>query len=278
MANREPDFVAVANENLQILTAVLNRFERKAVKIVEELETAKGVIAGTNSNLALSTELSGKFTQALNDSGFKSALARIEKNSMDFIRKTLSDLSIEQGGREISALKFKSLVNANIREIVQVSGQVIDSSANMVIQKVTTANIAKVRMADLVKDLKKALPDNLKRYAKTYIDTGMRIVSQQAQIESVKEAGFEFNEILWDYVGAPLQSNSHPECIWALQNRATTLFTDEQRLEFETKYNPRYNCHHQFQLSSTDIYEYLEDNDIKRSELESHLQGGKSEP
>jgi len=75
---------------------------------------------------------------------------------------------------------------------------------------------------------------------------------QLVERELAKELGYDG---LWVYVGAPLQDNSHPECVWVLEERGSVLFTKDEMERFEAGTYPehligrsavRYNCQHYF--------------------------------
>jgi len=81
--------------------------------------------------------------------------------------------------------------------------------------------------------------------------------SQNAEDLVAESVGFgDEEDDIWEYIGAPLQDNSHKECIWALtQKPGFPYFTNAERIEFESgggfpHTEPRWNCQHNFFMSN----------------------------
>ena len=94
--------------------------------------------------------------------------------------------------------------------------------------------------------------------ALTNLRTAKNAFSQNAEYLVADSVGFgEDKDDIWEYLGAPLQANSHPECNWAVPKR---YFTNDERLEFESgggfpHTEPRYNCQHNFFMSNVTFEE-----------------------
>jgi hypothetical protein len=105
--------------------------------------------------------------------------------------------------------------------------------------------------------------ERFKNEALTQINTMQNVFRQNLEDKLAEEIGFD-NTNVWIYMGAPLQANSHKECIWALtQKAAAPYFTNEEKEEFErgggpltiVHGEPRWNCQHNFFMTSLTLKE-----------------------
>ena len=82
-----------------------------------------------------------------------------------------------------------------------------------------------------IKTLKKTLNRNIVRYSETYVETAKNMFNQEVNNKIAKDVGFDG---IWEYIGAPLQANSHLECIWALTKKPKApYFTTAEKIKFE---------------------------------------------
>ena len=94
------------------------------------------------------------------------------------------------------------------------------------------------------------------QYAKTYIVTAKREFIQKTENYVAEKINFgSEKDDIWEYIGAPLQDNSHPECVWALEQKENApYFTNAEKEEFESgggypHTEPRWNCQHNFMIT-----------------------------
>jgi hypothetical protein len=231
------------------LQKVVKKLDNKLRDLLAEFDTRAGVLTSTDSSKALL--LKRELTQALKDTGYYDLIKDTLKESSVMADIRIKELKDVIGKRfsEIDKTVINGLNKMNYGEMINISETAINSIQNKTMQSV----ILGLNKANLIKELSGEL-DKFQNYAETYITTSKRIYSQTVEDEIADQVGFgEDKDDIWEYVGAPLQNNSHKECIWGVPKR---YFTNDEKIDFEQgnyaggSFDPmRYNCQHNFQIS-----------------------------
>jgi len=184
-------------------------------------------------------------TEKLLNEGQAELTERLKLLSKQFPNKKLGDLTFE---------KLKTITDLQVQTFAQVPQQTL-----FAIKDIIQLNVVQGANYDtLVEAIRKQLDDKLKRYATTYMSTAKNQFTQEMEYTLAEQINFSDN-YYWEYFGDPLVENSHPECIWALtQKENAPYFTEEERQAFEAGtipgHNPiRYNCHHNFRMTTKEI-------------------------
>lgn len=139
------------------------------------------------------------------------------------------------------------------------------SAANAVKQTLLQSVTTGLDFDEAVNLIASKLDTNLTRYAETWYRTAFNEYTQKVEDNLAEAIGFGDDEDdIWEYMGAPLQDNSHEECIWALTEKDhCPFFTNEEKEAFETgtaypgqPSPPRYNCQHKFNITNMTYEEY----------------------
>lgn len=256
-AQNEEDFI---NAMKQVQKELL----REIKAIMGDFSTYGGLIDNSPEEMQRNLILLRNIDQALQKTGFNEA---IEDGTIK-LRKFLG-ANLDQYKGKFKALgqfdetaidglivsKYESLNDIGTDALFQVKQQLINS--------ITIGQ----SMADATSKISEILDERLKKYAETYYRTAMQEYRQAATNFIADKIGFgEEKSDIWVYVGAPLQENSHDECIWALTQHGR-LFTNEEKKAFErgSAYPgqpapPRYNCQHEFQISDYTLEDYEKQN------------------
>jgi hypothetical protein len=198
----------------------------------------------------------------LEKAGYYDLAKQFTRNNKDFTTVQIKEMAtrFKDAASYYGALEktvFKGLQN------MQYNGMTVLGSTrvNAITEALYNSVIAGTSNAQLQVVLEKQL-DMFGQYAETYIRTAKREYSQQTEFEIARDAGIE--DVIWEYIGAPLQDNSHEECIWALTEKEhAPYFTTAEMEEFQAgggleHTEPRWNCQHIFGITDMTMEEYLE--------------------
>ena len=204
------------------------------------------------------------FISSLKYSGYNKLVGKYLGKS----RKYLTD--------RIKGLKtsFPELAEFNVKNldsIVEINAGEFSLVGQDVAAKLQTRLANQLINGESLKDsteiLSGLLDKSLVRYSSTWLKTSYQRYIQGSEDALSKELGFgSSKDDIWEYVGAPLQKNSHSECVWALQTRRDSIFTTKEKKAFQngTAYSsqpapPRYSCQHYFIISSKSLQELAKD-------------------
>ena len=239
------------------LNKVLKKYTESVEDSLDKLKTDEGIILTLeNDNVA---KYSKVFEKALEDSGYYSLSERALKAN-----NILYTEAVKRAGDVLGRQRFKGVNKDSINRILKVD---FDGLSNLgetniiaVQNKLLQAVQVGKKKAELIKELRKEI-DKFQNHAETYIRTSRRNYIQLTEDEIAGSVGFgEEKDDIWEYVGAPLQENSHKECKWVF-NVHGALFTNEEKELFEggglfEHSEPRWNCQHNFLISANDYEDY----------------------
>lgn len=226
-----------------------------------DFEIQDGVIAFTDANINKAILLKGNVEAIISNSGFYAAVRSAIDDYLDVATSrigevkrmfSLTDLSgfDTQTIRAIQAMDYGKLQGVAEKFVAGVGDKFVNSVATG--QQFSTLLDETVKQAE-----------RFKNEALTQMNTMQNVFRQNLEDKLAEEIGFDDTNV-WEYMGAPLQANSHKECIWALtQKAAAPYFTNEEKEEFErgggpltiVHGEPRWNCQHNFFMTSLTLKE-----------------------
>jgi hypothetical protein len=202
--------------------------------------------------------------QALEQSGYNTtvmkSLADLQKTNAKYLAdiKARIPASAIESFSKFDQKSLNGLIKMQWLGIETVQAQSIDAIKQAVIQHIITPSST----ASLISQVESKI-DQLRNHTLAQINTFYREYGQQLENQVAEQIGFgEDKDDIWVYTGAPLQENSHKECIWALREKdgafgddMNAYFTDAEKEEFEAgglyeHTEPRWNCQHRFQITN----------------------------
>lgn len=250
------DQMATFSGQMAAVIKSLNRRLNSSLKFTTEA----GKILPIDQNFERVAIIASELAEALEESGYYDLIKQFTENNDDFtilqikeMGKRFKDAETYYG--KISGTTLSSLKTMQYNGMADLGLSRLSAIKQTVFQSVLAGTSDEILRNNLANNL-----DQLGRYADTYLRTAKREYSQQMENLIATEAGL--TEIIWEYIGAPLQDNSHPECIWALEDKPhAPFFTQEEKDEFEAGggYNhtePRWNCQHIFGITDMTFEEY----------------------
>lgn len=238
------DLIPILEEIKKQMEMSLSNFNIKGGKFLIEDYSSSQLIQFNNS-----------FITSLETSGYNDLVGKYLGDARLHLKDRASEFAkiFPQLG-EISPASLDNILKVNATEFSLVS----DDIAGRLQTRLTNQVLNGESLVNSIEILNGVLDSDLIRYSETWLRTAYQQYMQKTEDFLGKKIGFgESRDDIWEYVGAPLQSNSHSECIWALRTRATSYFTTKQKEAFQngTAYvgqpaPPRYNCQHIFIISS----------------------------
>jgi len=165
--------------------------------------------------------------------------------------------------RQLAAadIAYGSITMPDIKRVVNLSTELLNIRTAQGVSAIRSALTQAVVFGQPIEvaaaSVKKALA-SIGHDALTDMVTAQRQYLQDAEDEGAAQAqdilGLDDSDLVYRYEGAPLQDNSHPECVWALSEKPDApYFTAAERDEFESgggypHGEPRWNCQHEFVL------------------------------
>lgn len=242
----------------------ISEFDSKLAKIIDsvvvslkddlmsELETASGTIINSKKNQDYIIGITKTIRDELKNGGLFKLYRDEAKNNLE-LRKVQEleianrlDFDVDFGRIDYSTLNGLSNMQTNyLSELTE--QQVLN------IAKGLNANVLfGVKFNDALSMITKDLTI-LENRASTYLQTAKRNYLQATEDKVVESFRINNDDKVWEYVGSPLQSNSHPECKKAVPKR---FFSNKEKEDFESgkfgsmRFDPaRWNCQHNFILS-----------------------------
>ena len=260
-----PTTAAIINSQTELFNAGMVSVIRKLSNYLNsgiKLTTEAGLIVPTVDNFENIAIVSGELLEQLEKSGYYNLIREFSQNNTDFTAQQIKEMGKRFQGADtylgaIEGTTLSGLQNMQY-EGMAVLGQ---SRIGAISQVLYDSVLAGTSNAVLTGNLKSQL-GNLSRYSETYLRTAKREYSQQTEFEIAKAAGIDRDETIWEYIGAPLQDNSHAECVWALLDKPhAPFFTTAEMEEFQAgggydHMEPRWNCQHIFGITDLTIEEY----------------------
>jgi len=238
---------------------VINKLDTKLTKLLNGLDTKDGVLLDTQATKVLL--LKKELQKALIDSGYYKLAEETMKDNIKIMGIRIVELKETLGLRlgEISKKTINGINKMSFGEMANIGEREILAIHNSIINSVIMGTQKTALVESLTNELSK-----FQNYAETYIRTSKRIFSQTIENNIAEQIDFgSEKDDIWEYLGAPLQSNSHAECEIAVPKR---YFTNDEKIEFEAgsigslSFNPmRYNCLHQFMITNKTYKEATRD-------------------
>ena len=251
------DLMETQNEVFEKQMAlVIRRLTRQINKILDKFKTEEGMLLiGENANRTIL--IAKDLEKALKNSGYYELAEKTLKQNKRLMDLRLGELKDVLNRKRLGGIDTNTL-NGLLK--MNFEGMQGISASNVAAIRETVFN--SVNLGLPVSTLREELVSKLGRFeqhANTYIRTGKRIFTQQVEdnvAENIK-FGEDKEEDFYEYIGAPLQHNSHKECIYVLTQRPDNLFTQAEKDEFDSgmvdglSFDPmRYNCQHVMAISN----------------------------
>lgn len=232
-------------------------FDRRIEQVIEDLnreiksalnfDMNGGIIIENNKNIDLAIRSQLELAAALKESGYYTLAAKAVAENKKYIAERLANFSIDEFGMTTKQT-LDGLLRLDYGKMQTVSSKLIPSVKQKIFDSVITGKSYSQLLLDIDSDL-----ERFKNEALTQLRTIRREFRQNVEDNIAEEIGFgEEKDDIWEYAGAPLQANSHAECIWALtQKKGAPYFTDEEKKLFQSgglypHTEPRWNCQHNF--------------------------------
>jgi len=174
----------------------------------------------------------------------------------DILDNRLSNKIIQKLDVEIDPKTFNSLLKINFEELDGIGETIAKKVKSQLMESV----LAGSTQEQAIENIQKILTTNF-HYAETYMRTAKQILVQDIENKIADELNYDG---IYEYVGAPLQENSHKECIYAVPKR---YFTEKEKAKFEAGTLPaklmgrsaiRWNCQHAFFITDKALTKELD--------------------
>lgn len=250
-------------------------FQKQMDKVIKDLTADILATIGKPSRLPETqriefiTQVIPQLLQALEDSGYKSAYEAELKDASDKLKQyhKISKIPFSFTATDKNTLKALKVMDLN-----KFNG-LGESAINNLYLQLKSLILTGASDKDYLAAVSKSIDEGLGKYAVTYANTSRAIYYQTAEDLMANELRNANEPVYWEYVG-PADSKNRDECVWALDK---TMFTDEERSEFEAEYGVRYNCRHTFMMVTEDDYkngqmQYQDTTDKEKQRREQVLQ------
>ena len=258
----------------EIIKAQSAMFDRQMKSVLDNLRQfvnynatftmESGFILPSQENYETIILVVDQLLDQLKEDGYYDLVQKFTTNNKEFTDVQIKDMAKRFGAATtyygaVEKTTLKGLKEMQYNGMVQLGQSRVNAIGQALYNNVIAGSTEKQLLVELDRNL-----GNMSKYAETYIRTAKREYSQQTEYSIADEAGIAKDEIIWEYIGAPLQDNSHPECVWALiEKEHAPFFTNDERIEFESgggyeHSEPRWNCQHIFGITDMTYEEYLE--------------------
>ena len=259
---------------IQMIDSQVTRFNTQMERVIKKMSnflnssikmtTESGLIVPVAENFDNVSVVAGELIQALEDAGYYDLINKFSQNNSDFTAQQIKEMGKRFKGAStyygaIEKTSLNGLKNMQYEGMASLGQNTLNSISTALYDSV----LAGTSNAQLTSKLGKEL-GKLGRYAETYVRTAKREYSQQTEYEILRAADIDRGETIWEYIGAPLQDNSHAECIWAITEKIhAPFFTTAEMEEFNAgggldHTEPRWNCQHIFGITDMTVAEYEE--------------------
>lgn len=202
-------------------------------------------ISGENLNEALL--FSKRVIDYMNENGFLVDLQGQGEELSRVVGKHLAEVKNRFDVVDFDAKTINALLEIDLENVYNIT-----SETAMNIQRSFISNIATGSSVESTLNLVSGMVDKTTAEIGTLLRTFENTYYQMVEKEVADNINYDG---VWEYIGAPLQANSHAECRWVLSERGSVEFTREEMEAFEAGTYPphlagrsavRYNCQHYF--------------------------------
>jgi len=232
------------------MAKVIRRLEKEINLIIDKYKTVNGVIV-KNADLSRVITVGNQLEEALRSSGYYELAEKALEGNRELMVLEIANLKELLGRSRLGQIDATTLNNLLK---VKYQGMLDQAGLNVIAIKETLFN--SVTLGLPMSTLRNELTGKLGRFgrhATTYIRTAKREFIQTTEDTIADQIGFgEEKDDIWEYVPSLLQSDSHKECIWAVEKK---YFTNAEKISFESgggysHSEPRWNCVHHFAISN----------------------------
>jgi hypothetical protein len=172
------------------------------------------------------------FISSLESSGYNKLVGKYLGKSRGYLTDRIKGL--KTSFPELAEFNVK-----NLDSILKINAEEFNLVGQDIASKLQTRLTNQLINGESLKDstiiLNGLLDKSLVRYSSTWLKTSYQRYIQGSEDALSKELGFgSSKDDIWEYVGAPLQKNSHSECVWALQTRNDSIFTTKEKFTILT--------------------------------------------
>ena len=232
------------------MAKVVKRLERQVQKIIDGLQSVNGTLTTSASALNDALNISKDLAEALKDSGYYELAEKTLKQNTKLMNLRHDELKTLLGRERLGKIDTTTLNALNKMNFQGMSG--LGESS---IIRIREAIFNSVNLGLPLTQLRDELMNStgiLKHHATTLIRTTKRQFAQRVEDNVAELIKFNGRNDIWEYSPSILQTNSHPECVYAV---GKGYFTNAQKIDFETNgygghYPPRYNCVHRFVITN----------------------------
>ncbi len=224
-------------------------------KVLEKANEQIILLAGKVESMQMAIAMKQEAIRLLEEAGYDEMVAKFLSEEKNIVKKEIAKyasselpLKFAKGDViQIEALQQKELLGLmNLKQDIA-----------MKIQEITAQGVmTSMKKQELVAQIG-AIKDVKARHINTYVQTARNQYIQKLHDLSADRYREEGREIYWEYVGAPEDDLTRPECRLALDHR---YFTDEEKQDFENgalfgANVPRWNCRHSFVEITKESYD-----------------------
>ena len=259
---------------IQIIDSQVARFNTQMTRVIRnmstflnssiKLTTEAGLIIPVAENFDNVAIVAGELIDQLTESGYFKLINEFSQNNSDFSVQQIKEMGKRFKGAStyfgaIEGTTLDGLKNMQYSGMASLGQNSMASISTALYDSVLSGTSNNQLVQRLTKELGK-----LSQHAETYVRTAKREYSQQTEFEIARAAGIDKGDTIWEYIGAPLQDNSHKECIWAITEKIhAPFFTTAEMEEFQAgggldHTEPRWNCQHIFGITDMTVEEYEE--------------------
>lgn len=255
-----PTMIPIMDKQNAIFQKNIKKVIKKMNLIIDEALENLDVMKGKfliDENLSKVLLIKQELKTALREAGYYDLSKMALKQNKDMIALNTSQIRNILKTRNIGKIDTKTLnglLNLNFEGMLNLGDDALLGIQNNIYDAVLLGLPRPKLREQIAGKLGK-----FEAHAETYIRTTKRQFVQKMEDNIAENIGFgeDVDNDFYDYVGAPIQPNSHRECIYILEERPDTLFTQAEKDEFDAgtvdgiSFNPaRYNCQHYMSISN----------------------------
>ena len=224
-------------------------------KVLERANAQIIALAGRVKDIEMAVAMRVEVQKILEQAGYDDMVAKFLDEESNIIKAEIAKYSgskipmrfAKADVSQVEALQTKELLDLmNLKE--GIAKKVQEITAQGVMTMMSKGELAK--QIGMIKDVQS-------RYVTTYLETARnQYVQKLHDISADRYRSETGNEVYWEYVGAPEDDKTRPECSLALQKQ---YFTDAEKNDFQNgalfdAKVPRWNCRHSFVEITKETY------------------------
>ena len=225
----------------------MNTYADQFRKVLETANNQIIALAGRVKDIQMAVAMREQTIKILNEAGYDDVVAKFLDEESNIIKAEIakfkgSEIAMKFARADVAqveALQSKELLDLmNLKE--GIARKVQEITAQGVMTQMGRSELAK--QIGMIKDVQS-------RYVSTYVETARnQYIQKLHDINADRYREDTGNEVYWEYVGAPKDDLTRPECELALDKR---YFTDTEKNDFQNGAMfdakvPRWNCRHSF--------------------------------